>query len=100
MPLFIVAEDTKLCYTLGMQIQSSLEWNTVLTELRGQLGELPYNSDLWKMLNNIDDMVHDLSRNEVEARRKRSSKTEEQLQEINQAIDRLEKLIIMARLMY
>lgn len=82
-----------------MKIQSSLEWNSVLTELRRQIGELPYNSDLWKMLSNIDDMVDDLSRNEVEARRKRSSKTEKQLQEINEAIDRLEKLLLMAALM-
>lgn len=82
-----------------MQIQSSLEWESVLTELRRQIGELPYNSDLWKVLNNIDDMVDDLSKNEVEARRKRSSKTEKQLQEINEAIDRLEKLLLMAALM-
>ena len=82
-----------------MQIQTSLEWNNVLTELRKQLGELPYNSDLWKMLNNIDDMVDDLSRNEVEARRGRHSKYERQLEEINQAIDRIEKLILMAKLM-
>lgn len=89
----------KSCYNLDMQIQSSLEWESVLTELRRQIGELPYNSDLWKMLNNIDDMVDDLSRNEVEARRKRSSNTEKQLREINEAIDRLEKLLLMAALM-
>jgi predicted nucleic acid-binding Zn-ribbon protein len=82
-----------------MQINSSLDWDAVLTELRRQIGELSYNPDLWKMLNNIDDMVDDLSKNEVEARRKRSSKTEKQLQEINEAIDRLEKLLLMAALM-
>ena len=95
----MLAIHQKSCYNFGMKIQSSLEWNSVLTELRRQIGELPYNSDLWKMLSNIDDMVDDLSRNEVEARRKRSSKTEKQLQEINEAIDRLEKLLLMAALM-
>lgn len=95
----MLAIHPKSCYNSPMQIKSSLEWDKVLTELRRQIGELPYNPDLWKMLNNIDDMVDDLSKNEVEARRKRSSNTEKQLREINEAIDRLEKLLLMAALM-
>jgi glutamine synthetase type III len=83
-----------------MQIQSSLDWNDVQSELRRQIGQLPYNPDLWKMLNNLDYMVTDLSKAEVEARRYHKLEyTKPKVDAINQAIDHLEKLLLIAHLM-
>ena len=52
-----------------MQIQTSLDWETVGTELTIQLNKLPYNPDLRKLIHNIDIMIVELSKAEVEARR-------------------------------
>ena len=83
-----------------MQIQSSLDWNTVHSELRRQIGQLPYNPDLRKMLNNISDMVSELSSREVETRRlNKPEYSKEKVDEINKAIDHLEKLLLVAKLM-
>jgi hypothetical protein len=61
---------------------------------------LGYNPDLQRMLNNITNMVTELSKAEVEARRKRMHSTiATKLEKINQAIDHLEKLLVMANLM-
>jgi DNA-binding MarR family transcriptional regulator len=52
------------------------------------------------MLKNIDTMVVELSKLEVSARRTRHmSYTNEQREKINKAIDHLEKLLLMAKLM-
>lgn len=84
-----------------MQIQNSLDWQAVHTELRTQLGQLPYNPDLRKMLNNISNMVSELSQEEVEARRiSKMSYTDTKVLQINKAIDHLEKLLLIAKLMY
>ena len=83
-----------------MQIQSSLDWNNVHSELRSQIGQLPYNPDLRKMLNNISDMVSELSSLEVETRRlNKPEYTKEKVDSINKAIDHLEKLLRVAKLM-
>ena len=83
-----------------MKITSSLDWDKVETQLRTQVNSLPYNPDLRKMLNNITTMVTELSKLEVETRRtQKFSYTEPQLIKINQAIDHLEKLLLMAELM-
>lgn len=84
-----------------MQIKNSLDWQAVHTELRTQLGQLPYNPDLRKMLNNISNMVSELSQEEVEARRiNKMSYTDTKVLQINKAIDHLEKLLLIAKLMY
>lgn len=84
-----------------MQIQSSLDWNTVHSELRNQIGQLPYNPDLRKMLNNISNMVSELSSLEVETRRlNKPEYSKEKVDEINKSIDHLEKLLLIAKLMY
>ena len=82
-----------------MQIQSSLDWNSVHSELRTQIGQLPYNPDLRKMLNNISNMVSELSQREVETRRlNKPEYTKEKVDEINKSIDHLEKLLLIAKL--
>jgi len=84
-----------------MQIQSSLDWNNVHSELRNQIGQLPYNPDLRKMLNNISNMVSELSSLEVETRRlNKPEYSKEKVDEINKSIDHLEKLLLIAKLMY
>lgn len=83
-----------------MQIQSSLDWNSVHSELRTQIGQVPFNPDLRRMLNNISNMVSELSQLEVEARRiNKMSYTETKVVQINEAISRLEKLLLIAKLM-
>ena len=83
-----------------MQIQTSLDWNSVHSELRTQIGQLPYNPDLRRMLNNISNMVAALSSREVGARRlNKPEYSQEMVDEINKAIDHLEKLLLIAKLM-
>ena len=83
-----------------MEIKSSLEWEQVSILLLQQQNALPYNRDLNKMYKNISNMVRELSRLEVDARRLNSPYiTEEKIAEINSAIDRLEKLMLIAKLM-
>ena len=83
-----------------MKIETALDWDIVSKELTTQLTSLPYNPDLRKMLKNIEVMVGQLSKLEVEARRTRhTSYSDEQKDKINKAIDHLEKLLLMAKLM-
>ena len=83
-----------------MQIQTSLDWIEVGGELTKQLNNLPYNLDLRRFIHNIDKMVVELSKAEVEARRIRKLEyTKEKVDSINNAIDHLEKLILIAELM-
>lgn len=83
-----------------MQINSSLDWHKVHTQLSSQVNKLPYNPDLRKMLNNISNMVAELSQHEVEARRTNKLEyTSERVDKINQAINHLEKLLLIAELM-
>ena len=85
---------------LCVKIQTSLDWQEVGGELTRQLNKLPYNRDLRTVINNIDHMIVDLSKAEVEARRTRKTVyLETKILQINEAIDRLEKLILVATLM-
>lgn len=83
-----------------MKIERALEWDKVSNDLLMQLNTLRYNADLRLMLKNINGMVTDLSKLEVSFRRTRKySIIEDKLSDINKAIDHLEKLILMAKLM-
>jgi hypothetical protein len=83
-----------------MEIQNSLDWQKVNSDLSTQLAKVGYNPDLQKMLSNITKMVSELSNLEVEARRSKSSlRTQVKIDDINRAINHLEKLILMATLM-
>lgn len=80
-------------------ITNSLQWNTKRIELKTQIQNLPYNPELRKMLQNIDILVNKLSKAEVEARRNHRDFSElEELQQVNDAIQILEKWIIMGSL--
>jgi hypothetical protein len=83
-----------------VKIETSLDWEKVQDSLNSQLESIGYNPDLRKMLKNIDVMVSQLSKLEVEARRTRhDSYSNEQKNKVNKAIDHLEKLLLMAKLM-
>ena len=83
-----------------MEIQNSLDWQKINSDLSSQLAKVGYNPDLQKMLSNITKMVSELSNLEVEARRSKSSlRTDVKVNDINKAINHLEKLILMATLM-
>lgn len=80
-------------------IASSLDWDLRRQELKAQIKELPYNPDLRKLLKNIDEMVDNLSRAEVFARRyKKSIEDLPEVKKVNDAIATLEKWIMLAAL--
>jgi hypothetical protein len=77
-------------------IKSSLEWEDKRAVLKQQIQTLPYNQQLRNMLRNIDGMITKLSNAEVNARRNRRDITKlSELQTVNDAIDILEKWIMM-----
>lgn len=83
-----------------MKIKTSLDWEEVSHQLGIQMSSIGYNPDLRKMLKNIDSMVSELSKLEVDARRIRKPEyTKESVDSINKAIDHLEKLLLIAKLM-
>jgi hypothetical protein len=83
-----------------MKIEQATDWQEVKSSLLKQMQSIGYNPDFNKMIKNIDSMITGLSKIEVEARRIRKSKlVQNQLDEINKAIDHLEKLLLIAQLM-
>lgn len=81
-----------------MQIKYAIDFQQL--ELKRELDSVGYNPDLKKMYNNISSMVTELSKMEVSARRiNKDTYTQPQVEKINQAIDHLEKLILIAKLM-
>lgn len=68
-----------------------------LDDLSIQLKNIRYNPDLHKIKKNIESMITELSKQEVIARRtKKSNHCQKILEEINQSVDYLEKLILVA----
>jgi hypothetical protein len=83
-----------------MKIQTALDWQDVSMQLRKDLDRVGYNPDLRKMFNNIQIMITELSKLEVNGRRLRTTNfTQIHVDKINKAIDHLEKLILMGLLM-
>jgi hypothetical protein len=81
-----------------MKIKYAVDFQEL--ELKRELDSVGYNPDLKKMYTNIATMVTELSKMEVSARRlNKDTYTQPQVDKINQAIDHLEKLILMAKLM-
>jgi cob(I)alamin adenosyltransferase len=79
-----------------MEIKTLQDWNSIEQELRNQINLVDYNPDLHKMKRNIDTMVRELSKAEVEARRIKNLKyLQPRIDEVNQAINRLEKSILI-----
>ena len=85
---------------MSKEFNTALEASNIVTDLRKQLNRLPYNADLHKLLNNINDMNKELSRLEVEMRQTRKSyKFDAYKEEMVKAIKHLDHLILMATLM-
>lgn len=83
-----------------MNIERAIDWNEVKIEIQSHMSKIGYNPDLKKMLTNIDNMVTELSKLEVSFRRtQKYSMLDDKVNEINKAINHLEKLILMAKLM-
>lgn len=82
-----------------MKITCSTDWQSVELELTELVRTVRYNPDLIKMKRNLDKMISELSRQEVEARRLKNPKyLEPQLKLINESINNLEKWILMLQL--
>jgi hypothetical protein len=81
-----------------MEISKATEWYDVRTELTRQVMGLPeHNPQFSLLLNNISTMVSGLSKLEAEYRNKPNHwSIRKQLTEINQAIDMVEKYILIA----
>jgi len=83
-----------------MKIERALDWDTVSVELVRQLKAIDYNPDLKRLYKNIDSMVTELSKLEVSCRRNgRYNFLTDRVEKINNAINHLEKLILIAQLM-
>jgi uncharacterized protein YutE (UPF0331/DUF86 family) len=83
-----------------MKIQYAIDWQEVQKSIKNDLNSIGYNPDLKRMYDNIGVMVSELSKLEVTARRThRYSIHHIEVIKINNAIDYLEKLILMAKLM-
>ena len=78
----------------------AFECSKTVDELFAKLKQVRYNPDLYKIYKNIEHMVDDISKLEVVCRqRKNYSAMEEPIAEFKAAVDRLEKLILVALLM-
>ena len=85
---------------MSREFNTAIEASNIVTDLRKQLNRLPYNADLRKLLNNINEMNKRLSQLEVEARQTRKShKFNAYKEEMIKAIKHLDHLILMATLM-
>jgi hypothetical protein len=85
---------------MGMNVKTAIDGRTVCDDLRRDLSRIRYNPDLRKMLKNIEGMLTDISKKEVICRQSRQSFIlEGPLASINQSIDHLQKLILVAKLM-
>jgi hypothetical protein len=80
-------------------IESSLDYNTRRDKLLIEIKSVSYSKELRVMLQNIDEMVRELSRAEVHARRNNKPISElQELKRVNDAINFLEKWILMGAL--
>jgi hypothetical protein len=83
-----------------MEVNTAIEARQVCDNLRKELSKLRYNPDLRKMLDNIEGMVSNISKIEVECRRLRSAtKLEVPLKKFNESVLHLEQLLLIAKLM-
>jgi hypothetical protein len=83
-----------------MKIERAIDWNQVSIELSKQMNGIGYNPDLVRMHKNIDKMVTEVSKLEVNLRRTgKYTMLDDKVAEINKAIAHLEKLLLMANLM-
>ena len=83
-----------------MSITTSIEGRQKIEEIRKILRSMPYNPDLYKLLKNCENTCTEVSKKEVLGRNSRLNyHTEKPLKDLNECIDRLEKYIILAKLL-
>ena len=83
-----------------MKIERAIDWNQVSIDLSNQMNGIGYNPDLVRMHRNLDKMVTELSKLEVNLRRTgKFEMLDARVAEINKAINHFEKLLLMANLM-
>ena len=83
-----------------MKIERAIDWNQVSIDLSSQMNGIGYNPDLIRMHRNLDKMVTELSKLEVNLRRTgKFEMLDARVAEINKAINHFEKLLLMANLM-
>lgn len=84
-----------------MEIKNAIEGIKVCDDLRSELRKLNYNPDLKKFLNNIEKMVDNISKLEVTCRRRHNDQSvlEQPLKNLNESVNYLQQLILMARIM-
>jgi len=81
------------------KFNTAIEARRVTDELRLQLGTINFNKDLFKYLHNIEKMVSILSSAEVRARQShKPSLVDKPRDNLANALDYLEKMIIIAKL--
>jgi hypothetical protein len=84
-----------------MQIRTSQDWPTIEQSLLAHCKQVGYNADLQKMLRNLEKMITELNKAEVEARRRNNHKyLQPQIDKINTAIEQFEQwamLLILSK---
>lgn len=87
--------------TISNEFTTAVEAQKICTAYHNQLlRNKKYNRDLHRLLGNITKMVEELSKLEVVARRSRQRyKVDDKIIEIKQALDYLDKLMLMHKLM-
>jgi len=91
-----------MCYNTDMELKTATDWPSLHSVLRIRMKALAFCSDhdLRRLLNNITDMVTAFSKLEVDARRiHKDTSLVGPREQINQAIKRLDQLLLMALLM-
>ena len=80
-------------------ITDSVQGRQKIDQLHRELTNLPYNPDLNKLLTNTNNLCTRLSVKEILYRNtKQKRHTSDAIKDLNDAIDRLEKYIIIAKL--
>ena len=81
---------------MSHNIQTSLDWSQVESDLMHQTNGLMYKSDVCAMIKNVQHTITELSEAEVEARHGRPHKARELLAKANQDIELVESYIMVA----
>lgn len=77
----------------------ALECRVTMDRIKRNLSQIKYNPDLHKIYRNIEQMVSKISIIEVDCRRRKNySELVEPIKNFTESVDRLEKLILIAKL--
>lgn len=84
---------------MAITIHSALHARQVSYKFEKQLSKYRYNEDLVKLLENIDVMITELSKEEVIVRQTRKDAAyNKKKQEVSEVLDRFEKLLLFLAL--